>query len=128
MTCSEKCQLGLCSYDCEHIPDGFCENIVEVQEKEIKRLEQEIQYLTECDIDSQEENWKWQKLLLIKRDKKHQEEIERLNNIINELEKLLKEEKTRTRYANDVERFTAYDFALKKLQELKGDSSNGQIH
>lgn len=47
-------------------------------------------------------------------------ENKRLNNIINELEKLLKEEKTRTRYANDVERFTAYDYMLKRLQELKG--------
>lgn len=50
----------------------------------------------------------------------------RLNNIIDELEKLLKEEKTRTRYANDVERFTAYDFALKRLQELKGSDKECQ--
>ena len=69
--------------------------------KELKKLEE----LLANDRKIIEENYK---------------EIERLNNIINEFEKLLKEEKTRTRYANDVERFTAYDFALKKLQELKG--------
>lgn len=57
---------------------------------------------------------------LEKRNEELNKEIERLNNIINELEKVLIEEKTRTRYENDVERFTAYDYMLKKLQELKG--------
>lgn len=31
---------------------------------------------------SEKDNWKWQKELLIKRDKEHQKEIERLNYII----------------------------------------------
>ena len=47
------------------------------------------------------------------------EEIRKLNNIINEFEEELKEERTRTKYAHDVERFTAYDYMLKRLQELK---------
>ena len=52
--------------------------------------------------------------------KQQELEIDRLNDILDELEKTLKDEKERTKYANDVERFTAYDFILKKLQELRG--------
>lgn len=78
------------------------------KDKEIERLKEELEYT----IPIVEHN---------KTITKHLKENKRLNNIVNELEKLLKEEKTRTRYANDVERFTAYDFALKRLQELKGE-------
>jgi hypothetical protein len=45
---------------------------------------------------------------------KQQEEIERLNNIINELEKYLIEQVEKS-YSND------YDNVLDKLDELKGD-------
>lgn len=38
---------------------------------------------------SEEDNWKWQKELLIKRDKEHQKEIERLNNKYNKALELL---------------------------------------
>lgn len=51
--------------------------------------------------------------------KKQEEEIKTLKNNWDEFEKLLKEEKTRTKYAHDVERFTAYDYMLKRLQELR---------
>lgn len=77
------------------------DGIEKLYEQEIERLREDNEYLNKVNIElSTEKN--------------------RLNNIIDELEKLLKEEKIRTRYANDVERFTAYDFALKRLQELKG--------
>jgi len=49
-----------------------------------------------------------------------QQEIERLNNIINELERLLVEEERKCKYAKDAYRFTAYEYILKRLQELKG--------
>ena len=45
--------------------------------------------------------------------KKQKDEIERLNNIINELEKYLNEQVERS-YSND------YDNVLDKLDELKG--------
>ena len=51
--------------------------------------------------------------------KKQEEEIKTLKNNLDEFEKLLKKEKTRTKYAHDVERFTAYDYMLKRLQELR---------
>ena len=49
--------------------------------------------------------------------KKKDKEIERLNNIINELEKYLKEQKEI--WVNDV-----FDEVFNKLQELKGSSNN----
>ena len=51
--------------------------------------------------------------------KKQEEEIKTLKNNLDEFEKLLKKEKTRTKSAHDVERFTAYDYMLKRLQELR---------
>ena len=60
---------------------------------------------------------------VVEQDLKHQEkaekEIERLNNIINELEKEVIKEKERTYYDRDAYRFTAYEHILDKLQELK---------
>ena len=52
----------------------------------------------------------------------HYKEIERLNNIINELEVFLKEgTKLATRYRLTKEYVYAYENILDKLQELKGE-------
>ena len=52
-------------------------------------------------------------------------EIERLNNIINELEKWLKEKQDLTCGCGITPEYIyAYENCLEKLQELKGDSSN----
>lgn len=79
---------------------------------------------------SEKDNWKWQKELLIKRDKEHQKEIERLNNIINETRRILGEYKhfsTPTEEQNSENEAIvdkAYIKLHSNLQELKGDSSN----
>ena len=54
--------------------------------------------------------------VMIDRDNKQNEEIERLNNIINKLEKYLIEQVERS-YSND------YDNVLDKLDELKGNNN-----
>lgn len=82
--------------------------IMSKQQKEIERLKKREQecidhYLAQCKYASEMES-----------------KYITANNIINEFKKLLKKERTRTKYAHDVERFTAYDYMLKKLQELKG--------
>ena len=51
-------------------------------------------------------------------------EIERLNNIINELEKCWKDQQEKYRYYKDNRYRTFLSKNLDKLQELKGDSSN----
>ena len=57
-----------------------------------------------------------EKTTLIEQQRK---EIKKLNNIINELEKYLKEQKEI--WVNDV-----FDEVLNKLQELKGSNNDGQ--
>ena len=49
-----------------------------------------------------------------------QEEIERLNNIINELEKWLEERLEKLDIVGDDDIYMALEIALNKLQELKG--------
>ena len=58
-------------------------------------------------------NWKDIKLVL--------EEIERLNNIINELEKYLNEQVDYMTH-HSIERMVAFDCCRHKLQELKGSN------
>ena len=53
-----------------------------------------------------------------------QEEIERLNNIINELEKWVKEDKECFETQFYMGRCVNFQCILDKLKELKGDSSN----
>ena len=53
---------------------------------------------------------------------KLRQEKQQLQNNWNELKKLVEQEKQDKKYANDVERFTAYDYVLKKMQELEGKS------
>ena len=48
------------------------------------------------------------------------EEIERLNNIINELEKWLKYEINKSGFEQDYERKSCYEDIFEELQELKG--------
>ena len=50
---------------------------------------------------------------------KLQQELQRKDNIINELKKCLKEKKEYSRYQNDVERFTAYEYILDKIKKLE---------
>ena len=88
---------------------------VERKDKEIERLKKREQecidhYLVQCKYASEME-----------------EKYITANNSINEFEKLLKEERTRTKYAHDVERFTAYDYMLKRLQELKHKKIYGSV-
>ena len=59
-------------------------------------------------------NWKDIKLVL--------EEIERLNNIINELEKYLNEQVDYMTH-HSIERMVAFDCCRHKLQELKGNNN-----
>ena len=47
------------------------------------------------------------------------EDYIKLQNNWNELKKLVEQEKQDKKYANDVERFTAYDYVLKKMQEIE---------
>ncbi len=75
--------------------------------KEIERLKEELKYT----VPVVEHN---------KTITKHLKEIERLNNIINKLEKYLKEQKEI--WVNDV-----FDEVFDKLQELKGDDKIGNI-
>ena len=57
-------------------------------------------------------------------------EIERLNNIINELEKICEtrlnifEQMTDEQREEQLDKYKLYDTFLSKIQELKGDSSN----
>ena len=53
-------------------------------------------------------------------------EIERLNNIINELEKWLKYEINKSGFEQDYEKKSCYEDIFEELQELKGDESNGR--
>ena len=53
-----------------------------------------------------------------------QEEIERLNNIINELENYLNEQVDYMTH-HSIERMVAFDCCRHRLQELKGSDSNG---
>ena len=65
--------------------------------------------------------------VIINYDKKLMEaniEIERLNNIINELEKWVKEDKECFETQFYMGRCVNFQCILDKLQELKGDSSN----
>lgn len=48
-----------------------------------------------------------------------EQELQRKDNIINELKECLKEKKEYSRYQNDVERFTAYEYVLDKIKELE---------
>lgn len=61
---------------------------------------------------------------LVDENKELKEEIKRLNNNWNELEKILLERKETSRYANDVMRFTAYDYILEELKKLKESNKN----
>ncbi len=54
---------------------------------------------------------------------KQEQEIERLNNIINELGNYLNEQVDYMTH-HSIERMVAFDCCRHKLQELKGDSSN----
>ena len=51
-------------------------------------------------------------------------EIERLNNIINELEKWLKYEINKSGFEQDYERKSCYEDIFEELQELKGSDDN----
>lgn len=59
-------------------------------------------------------NWKDLKLVL--------EEIERLNNIINEFNKLIENEINESKLEEDYDRVDALEYCLATLQELKGSS------
>ena len=64
-------------------------------------------------------NYEILSLKTAKKIKQQEIEIDRLNDILDEFEKLLEEERTRTKYVHDVERFTAYDYTIKRLQKLR---------
>ena len=87
----------------------------ESMQEEIERLKEELEFEKTTNKELISTGAELENKLYEEQDKN-----KRLNNIINEFEKLLKEERTRTKYAHDVERFTAYDYMLKRLQELKG--------
>ena len=55
---------------------------------------------------------------------KLRQEKQQLQNNWNELKKLVEQEKQDKKYANDVERFTAYDYVLKKMQEIESGNNN----
>ena len=114
----------------------YRENLYFVYEDKCKELEKELENLKKIEKEHQRINGELKEELEFEKTTnkelistgaelenklyEEQDKNKRLNNIINEFEKLLKEERTRTKYAHDVERFTAYDYMLKRLQELKG--------
>lgn len=53
-------------------------------------------------------------------------EIERLNNIINELEKWLDDRQNSSVFYEEYENADVYGIVLDKLQELKGSNNNEQ--
>ena len=69
-------------------------------------------------LENEEVFTRWQDPTI---EKLRQEKDQPQNNW-NELKKLVEQEKQDKKYANDVERFTAYDYVLKKMQELEGKS------
>lgn len=58
---------------------------------------------------------------LVDENKMLKEENERLNNIINEIEKWLEEKSQEYRFYNEYDKADTLDIASYKLQELKGD-------
>ena len=61
----------------------------------------------------------YEEVMLEKQLKEKEEEIERLNNIINELEKYLNEQVDYMTH-HSIERMVAFDCCRHRLQELKG--------
>ena len=79
-----------------------------MNEYRIQRLKEELTYAQQRNKHQKEQLANYKKV-----HEKDLKEIEKLNNIINELEKYLKEQKEI--WVNDV-----FDEVLNKLQELKG--------
>lgn len=93
------------NYDRATKTNGEIIKYIENQDKEIGRLKEDNEYLNKVNIElSVEKN--------------------RLNNIINELEKWVKEDKECFETQFYMGRCVNFQCILDKLQELKGDKSN----
>lgn len=115
------------------------DNMLKRKNKEIERLNKELKFhkrnekiLIDCQNDvtekleelktelQEKQNHIEEYLHKLKEENKQLREELNKSNKINELERLLVEEQRKCKYAKDAYRFTAYEYILKKLQELKG--------
>lgn len=113
------------------------------QQQEIERLNKELKFhkknekiLVNCQNDltekleelktelQEKQNHIEEYLHKLKEENKQLREELNKSNKINELERLLLEEQRKCKYAKDAYRFTAYEYILKRIQELKGSDKD----